>query len=267
MIQQKVGPNLQENLQNGIMAFEKAAQAGADCVVFPELAFTPFYPQKPSEENNLKLAESIPGPTTDAFCELAEKHGIVVVLNLFEKVGGKTYDSSPVIDRDGSLLGITRMAHIMEGPCFHEQGYYSPGENVNLVYSTGCGKLGVAICYDRHFPEYMRTLALQGAELVVVPQAGAVGEWPEGLFEAEMRVAAFQNGYFAALCNRVGKEEFLEFAGGSFVAGPDGQILKQASLGENAILSVDLDLKEISHCSAHKHFLPDRRPDLYSRWE
>ena len=145
------------------------------------------------------------------------------MINLYEREGQHTYDSSPVIDADGTLLGVTRMIHITEYPCFHEQGYYTPGDKGAPVYKTKAGNIGVAICYDRHFPEYMRALAVGGADLVIVPQAGAVDEWPEGLYEAEMRVAAFQNGYFTALCNRVGKEDCLDFAGESFVCGPDGR--------------------------------------------
>ncbi len=102
------------------------------------------------------------------------------------------------------------MIHITEYHCFHEQGYYAPGDTGAPVYDTAAGRIGVAICYDRHYPEYMRALALEGAELVIVPQAGSVGEWPAGLYEAEMQVAAFQNGYFTALCNRVGPEECLD---------------------------------------------------------
>ena len=97
------------------------------------------------------------------------------------------------------------MVHITDYACFHEQGYYTPGDTGAPVYPTRAGRIGVAICYDRHYPEYMRALAVAGADLVVVPQAGAVGEWPDGLYEAEMRVAAFQNGYHVALCNRVGR--------------------------------------------------------------
>ena len=100
----------------------------------------------------------------------------------------------------------------------------------------------MAICYDRHFPEYMRALAVGGAELVVVPQAGAVGEWPDGLYEAEMRVAAFQNGYHVALCNRVGKEDCLEFAGESFVCNADGVVIARAPLGQDHLLVADVDL-------------------------
>ena len=138
-------------------------------------------------------------------------------LNLFEKDGEYTYDTSPVIDSDGSLIGKTRMVHIPDYENFHERCYYSPGNLGPGVFQTAVGKLGIAICYDRHYPEYMRAMAVKGAELVIIPQAGAVGEWTDGMYEAEMRVASFQNGYYTALCNRVGKEEKLEFSGESFV--------------------------------------------------
>jgi N-carbamoylputrescine amidase len=171
-----------------------------------------------------------------------------------------------VIDADGALLGRTRMVHITDYEGFHEQGYYTPGDTGVPVYETRAGKLGVAICYDRHYPEYMRALALGGAELVVVPQAGAVDEWPEGLYEAEMRVAAFQNGYYAALCNRVGKEERLDFAGESFVCAPDGRVIARAGQGTDEILYADVDLAEVGRSHAHQLFLKDRRPELYRDW-
>jgi N-carbamoylputrescine amidase len=112
----------------------------------------------------------------------------------------------------------------------------------------------------------MRNLALQGAEIVIVPQAGALGEWTEGLFEAELQVAAFQNGYFAALVNRVGKEDTLHFAGGSFVVDPDGRLLAQAPQEEDFILYAEVDLKKVSDCAAKKYFLNDRRPDYYKKF-
>jgi N-carbamoylputrescine amidase len=158
------------------------------------------------------------------------------------------------------------MVHITDYPCFHEQGYYAPGDTGAPVFQTRVGKIGVSICYDRHYPEYMRALALAGAELVVVPQAGAVGEWPEGLYEAELRVAAFQNGYFTALCNRVGAEECLEFAGESFVCAPDGRVAASAPKGEDHILYADIDLAEVGASHARKLFLRDRRPELYADW-
>ena len=112
----------------------------------------------------------------------------------------------------------------------------------------------------------MRALALRGAQVVVVPQAGATGEWPEGLYEAEMRVAAFQNGYFTALCNRVGEEECLTFGGESFVCDPAGLVVARAPEGEESILFADLDLSQVAESHAQKLFLRDRRPELYADW-
>jgi N-carbamoylputrescine amidase len=134
------------------------------------------------------------------------------------------------------------------------------------VYETAFGKVGVAICYDRHYPEYMRALALAGAEIVVVPQAGAVDEWPDGLYEAELRTAAFQNGYFTALTNRVGREPKLEFAGESFVCDPAGKVIARAAKGSEEILLCDLDLEEARRSHARRLFLRDRRSELYGEW-
>ncbi len=266
LIQQAAGPDPEANRQRGLEALAEAAGQGAGLACFAELAFTPFYPQRPAGAEVAELAEPVPGPTTERFAARAKELGIVVVLNLFERAGGNTYDCSPVIDADGTLLGRTRMVHITDYPCFHERGYYAPGDTGAPVYETRAGRVGVAICYDRHYPEYLRALALRGADLVVVPQAGAVDEWPEGLFEAELRVAAFQNGFFTALCNRVGAEERLTFAGESFVCDPAGRVVARAPRLEEAILYVDLDLAEVASSHARRLFLPDRRPDLYAAW-
>src|ERR671918_537963 len=228
LIQQHASRDKAENVARGLKHFDEAAAAGARLVCFAERAFEPFYPQRVATGDVKSLAESIPGPITDAFAARARRHRIVTVLNLFERDGSRTFDSSPVIDADGQLLGVTRMLHITDYPCFHEQGYYSPGDTGAPVYHTRAGNIGVAICYDRHYPEYMRALALGGADLVVVPQAGAMDEWPEGLYEGEMQVAAFQNGYFVALCNRVGAEECLTFGGESYVGAPDGAVIARA---------------------------------------
>ena len=266
LVQQRATKDLADNLRRGLAAVEKAAADGANVVTFAELAFTPFYPQEPAAGNGRDLAEPIPGPTTDAFAELAAKHGIVIVPNLFERDGDRAFDSSPVIDTDGSILGVTRMVHITDYACFHEAGYYSPGDRGAPVYDTAFGKIGVAICYDRHFPEYLRALALGGAQVVLVPQAGAVDEWPDGLYEAEMRVASFQNGFFTALCNRVGPEAKLEFAGESFVCDPAGNVIARAGAGTDEILTCDLDPGQVAESHARKLFLADRRPELYADW-
>jgi N-carbamoylputrescine amidase len=158
------------------------------------------------------------------------------------------------------------MIHITEYDCFHEQGYYTPGDTGAPVYRTRAGNIGVAICYDRHYPEYMRALALAGADLVVVPQAGAIGEWPDGLYEAEMQVAAFQNGYFVALCNRVGAEDCITFGGESYVCAPDGRVIARAPAMEDMILTADLELSTTRDSHAHRLFLQHRRPELYGAW-
>ena len=266
LIQQHATDDRENNLKRGLAAFEEAAAGGADLACFAELAFEPFYPQRPAGKKPEDLAQEVPGPVTDAFAARAAELGVVVVLNLYERAGDLCYDSSPVIDSNGALLGRARMVHITDYPCFYEQGYYAPGDTGAPVFDTSVGKIGVSICYDRHYPEHMRALALAGAELVVVPQAGAVGEWPDGLYEAELRVAAFQNGYFTALCNRVGAEECLDFAGESFVCGPDGRVLARAPQGEDHILYVDIDLAEVPESHAKKLFLRDRRPELYADW-
>ncbi|MFQ5423986.1 MAG: nitrilase-related carbon-nitrogen hydrolase [Phycisphaerae bacterium] len=266
LIQQHATSRKPDNLARGLQAMDAAAADGAELVCFAELAFDRFYPQVPAAPETLARAESVPGPTTEVLRAKAAEHGVVVVANLFERDGDATYDCSPVIDADGRLLGRTRMVHIAEYPCFHERGYYAPGDTGAPVYETRVGRIGVAICYDRHFPEYMRALALGGAQLVLIPQAGAVDEWPEGLYEAELRVAAFQNGYFTALCNRVGAEERLTFAGESFVCDPAGRVVARAPRGEDHILYADIDLDAVTDSYGRRLFLPDRRPDLYGGW-
>lgn len=266
LIQQSCTEDKYHNLKRGLQSAREAAEAGAKIICFPELAFEPFYPQYDNPTEPERYAEPIPGPITEAFSELAAEFEIVIILNLFEHDGELTFDSSPVINIDGSIMGTTRMIHITDYKCFHEQQYYAPGNHGITVYDTPYGKIGIAICYDRHYPEYMRALAVEGAEIVFVPQAGAVGEWPEGLYESEMRTAAFQNGYFTALCNRVGEEPKLTFSGESFICNPMGNILAQADKEVEDILYCQVDLSEVQESHAKKLFLKDRRPDLYADW-
>jgi N-carbamoylputrescine amidase len=268
LIQQHATRDKAANVARGLASLEAAGRAGAGLACFAELAFEWFHPQCPASGDVRTLAEPLDGPTVTAFQRKARELGIVAVINLFERDGDRTFDSSPVIDADGTLLGVTRMIHITEYACFHEQGYYTPGDKGAPVYATRAGRIGVAICYDRHFPEYMRALAVDhgGADLVVVPQAGAVDEWPEGLYEGEMRVAAFHNGYFVALCNRVGREDRLDFAGESFVCAPDGTVIARAGKGVDEILYADVDPAAARGSYARRLFLQHRRPELYAAW-
>ena len=268
LVQHAIGDAPTDALNRGREALADAAASGADLVVFPELSFTPFYPRVPISERSasaLDLAEPVPGPTTEALAEAAQEHGVVVVFNLMERDGDRTFDTSPVLDADGSLLGRTRMMHITEYDHFHEQGYYVPGDTGAPVYNTAVGRLGVAICYDRHYPEYLRALALQDAEIVVVPQAGTVGEWPDGMYEAELRVAALQHGVFTALANRVGHEGEMHFAGRSFVTDPFGEVVAQAPGGAETVLHASMDLNTTADAPARRLFLHHRRPDQYEQ--
>ena len=128
LVQQQAGPDKQQNVERGLAALERAAEQGAHLVCFAELAFERFWPQKPASPGYDALAEPVPGPITEAFAARAKTLGVVVVLNLFERAGDRCYDCSPVIDADGTLLGRTRMVHITDYACFHEQGYYAPGD-------------------------------------------------------------------------------------------------------------------------------------------
>ncbi len=264
LIQTEAGPDRENNLARALSSMERASEAGANLVVFPELALDRFFPQYRVCGWADSVAESIPGPTSDRIAARAGELSLVTVFNLYERSeDGRTFDSSPVFDSDGSLLGVTRMVHITDYEGFHEQAWYHPGDTGAPVFDTAVGRIGVAICYDRHYPEYMRALGAAGAELVCIPQAGTAGEWPEGMFEAEIRATAFQNGYFAALCNRTGEDGGLVFAGDSFVSDPEGKVVARGASGAEDLILCDIDLSACSTSTARRLFWRDRRPGLY----
>ena len=267
LVQQILPPDSRDAFEQGLNSIKEAANAGADLVAFPELSFTSFYPQiraEEREEDRAALAETVPGPTTEAVARMAESYGVVVVCNIYERDGDTFYNTSPVIDADGTLLGKTRMLHVPQYEHFYERDYYTLGDTGAPVYDTAVGRVGVAICYDRHYPEYMRALGLQGAELVIVPQAGVKDEWPHGVYEAELKVASFQNGYHTALVNRVGREEHLYFDGRSTITDPQGRTLFQAPANDSILMMAALDLDACEEAPARRLFLDDRRPDQYA---
>lgn len=267
LAQLSASPDRAANLEKILATMTRAAERGAELIAFPEVILDRFFPQVAGDEAALALAEPIPGPTSERVAARARELGLVTVFNQYElDEKGRRFDSSPVFDSDGVLLGITRMVHITDYAGFHEQDYYHPGDRGLPVYETKVGRVGVAICYDRHYPEVMRALGVAGAELVIIPQAGTLGEWPEGLYEAEVRTAAFQNGYFTALANRVGVEGKLHFSGESFVCDPEGKILARGNVDEEDLVVVDVDLAQCRASTARKLFWRDRRPDLYRDW-
>jgi N-carbamoylputrescine amidase len=165
----------------------------------------------------------------------------------------------------GPALGPVRMMHIAEEPGFNEKFYYWSGNTPPRVFDLGGVKIGVAICYDRHFPEYMRQLVLQGAEIIFTPFAGLASD-PLKMYEIEMQGTAFQNQVFIAAVNRVGKEPTVEFVGGSFVVDPSGEVISRAPRGEEKLLLVDCELSRIEEMRQARPFLRDRRPEAYATW-
>jgi N-carbamoylputrescine amidase len=262
LAQVAAGDDIDANVERGLGWVDKAAAEGCELCVFPEMAFHPFFPQHRADASYFAWAEPIPGRITEAFQERAKRNGIVVIPNIFELAGpGRHYDASPVIDADGSLLGVARMIHIAEEPGFNERYYYWPGDSGFEVHQTAAGPIGMAICYDRHFPEHLRALTIAGAELILSPFAGTSGDPGRG-YEIEMQGAAFSNAVFIGCCNRVGSEPELIFSGGSFVVDPSGEVIATAGTDEE-LLVVDIDRRQVAENRVARPFLRDRRPELY----
>ncbi len=265
-----------DNFKTTLAGVERAAKAGAQIVSTQELFRSQYFCQAEDHEN-FKLAEAIPGPSTDAFCKLAKKHKVVIIASLFEKrAAGLYHNTAAIIDGDGSLLGIYRKMHIPEDPLFHEKFYFTPGDLGFKAWQTRYAKIGVLICWDQWYPEAARLTAMQGAEILFYPTA--IGWHPQekqeygvnqhGAWETIQRAHAVANGCFVAVTNRIGLEQpyggnGIEFWGQSFVAGTSGQILAKASVDREENLLVPIDLAKVDVTRTHWPFLRDRRIDAY----
>jgi len=263
LAQVSAGENIQLNIKKAESFMKKAADEGAQMICFPEMGFMRFFPQYRCDKTFFDYAETVPGPIVERFQKLAQKSGIVTILSIFEKEDrGQYYNTAPVIDADGTLLGKTQTTHIAEEPLFNEKYYWKPGHTGFPVYNTKYGKIGIAICYDRHYPELTRALTIQGAEIIFTPQAGIRGN-PIRQYEIEMQAVSFTNQIFVALVNRCGIEDQMEFVGGSFVTEPGGEILSRAGEFKEELLVVDCDLSLIDKWRQERPFLRDRRPEFY----
>ena len=263
LTQLQIHGNAEKNLEKTLRYMEEAARNGAELVCFPEIQFTPFFPQHPDRDAS-KYAMKITDPTVDAVRAKCRELGLVAVPNLYLEEKGRRFDASPVIDADGTVLGVSKMVHIVQTSMFYEQDYYTPSDTGFRVYQTAVGRIGVVICFDRHFPESVRSCALQGAEMVVIPTANTEGE-PLELFEWEVRVAAYQNNVYIAMCNRVGVEDEMSFCGESLVADPDGNIVAKADETEQ-ILYADVDLTAVQRSRDQRPYLKLRRPESYKEY-
>jgi len=259
LIQMTMEDSPEANLDKSLISMGEAANNGAELVCFPEIQFSPFFPQFPGGDAS-RYAMKIDDPTMRAVQQACRELGLVAIPNLYLEEDGKRYDASPVIERDGTILGVSKMVHIVQTPCFYEQDYYTPSDSGFQIYHTSAGRVGVVICFDRHYPESLRSCALQGAQLIVIPTANVNGE-PLELFEWELRVAAVQSGLFIAMCNRVGIEKDMDFCGQSVVVDPHGEVVAKADDTEQ-ILCADVDLELIEKSREARPYLKLRRSEI-----
>ena len=263
------------NLIKTRAAAERAVRQGAQIICTQELFRSQYFCQTEDHEF-FKLAEPIPGPTTEAFQEFARNHGVVVIASVFEKrAAGVYHNSAAVIDADGSLLGVYRKMHIPDDPLFYEKFYFTPGDTGFRSWQTRYAKIGVLICWDQWYPEAARLTALQGAEILFYPTAigwhpaekATLGQRQHDAWETIQRGHAIANGCYLAAPNRIGHEKLagdgIEFWGQSFVAGTSGEILARGSADQEEVLVVAVDLAQVDTTRTHWPFLRDRRIDAY----
>ncbi len=275
LIQTAASANPAANLKKQLALVERAARRGAQIICTQELFRSQYFCQT-EDHANFKLAESIPGPGTDAFSRLAKKLKVVIIASLFEKrAAGVYHNTAAIIDADGSLLGRYRKMHIPDDPLYYEKFYFTPGDLGFKAWSTRYGKIGVLICWDQWYPEAARATALQGAQILFYPTAigwhpgekKKYGQAQHDAWETIQRSHAIANGCYVAVPNRVGHEKLagqgIEFWGQSFVAGTSGEILARAGAHREEILIVPVDLAKVDVTRTHWPFLRDRRIDAY----
>jgi len=248
---------------------EDAAAQGVQVLCFQEVFTQPYF--CPGQDRKwYAAAEAIPaGYTTQLMQEYAKKHNMVIVVPIYEEaMSGVYYNTAAVIDADGTYLGKYRKTHIPQvDPGFYEKFFFKPGNLGYPVFETAYCKLGVYICYDRHFPEGWRALALNGAEYIVNPSATVAG-LSKHLWELEQPASAVANGVFIGAINRIGTEEpwaeqMGEFYGSTYIVNPRGEIEAQASYGDDELLVHEIDLDMIREVRDTWQFFRDRRPDMY----
>ena len=272
-------PDAAENLRRAISGVEEAASAGAAVVCLPELFRSPYFCQR-EDAASFDLAESVPGPTTEALGEVARKAGAVVIAPLFERrAAGLYHNSAVVIDSTGQVAGLYRKMHIPDDPAYYEKFYFTPGDLGFVAFETSVGRLGVLICWDQWYPEAARLVALQGASIIFYPTA--IGWHPEekqqfgaaqrDAWRTVQRAHAIANGLYVAAVNRVGLEKVagaagqgIEFWGSSFLSDPFGAIVAEAPADREAIVVGEVDLDRLEEVRRNWPFLRDRRIDAYA---
>jgi N-carbamoylputrescine amidase len=247
-----------------IPMIEDAASRGSNIVCLQELFYTPYFPAG-EDKRWLEVAESVPGETTDRMGEVARRLGIALVAPIAEVAGGKHFNTAVLIGTDGSVSGKYRKVHLPDLVGFREKYYFEPGDTGYPVFETEFARVGIYVCYDRHFPEGARALGLKGAQIVFNPSATIEG-LSRHLWDIEQRGHAVANGYFVGALNRVGIEKPWEsgkFYGSSYFCDPAGKVLAKGSDSSDDIVIADLDLSLIDNVRGLWHFYEGRRPDTY----
>jgi len=279
LIQQSNTSDIESNINKLITNIRICASQGAQLIILPELHNSLYFCQTENTQI-FDLAETIPGPSTELFGALAKELGVILVLSLFEKrAPGLYHNTSVVIEKDGTIAGKYRKMHIPDDPAYYEKFYFTPGDLGFQPVSTSIGKLGILVCWDQWYPEAARLMALAGASLLIYPTAigwesSDSGEEKERQFDAwitAQRGHAIYNGLPVVAVNRVGHEsdpfgqtQGIQFWGNSFVAGPQGEILSQASSEKEENLILKIDLKRSETVRRWWPFLRDRRIDAYN---
>lgn len=255
-------------IESHLPLIEEAGRQGVQVLCFQELFTQPYF--CPSQDTRwYDSAEDIPdGPTTRLMQELAKKHSMVIVVPIYERaeISGLYYNTAAVIDADGTYLGKYRKTHLPQVEGFWEKFFFRNGTSNWPVFNTRYCKLGVYICYDRHFPEGWRALALSGAEYIVNPSATVAG-LSEYLWKLEQPAAAAANGCWIGAINRVGREQpwdIGEFYGQSYFVNPNGEIEKIASRDQDELIVHDMDMSLVRRARDRWQFFRDRRPDAYA---
>lgn len=271
LIQMRSALSPEANLAKAQEQVFRAAKRGAQIICLQELFRSPYFPQS-KDKRHFRLAEIIPGPTTDVLSALAKQSKIVIIVPIFERTTDETYYNSVVIiDANGEILGTYRKMHLPNDPCYYEPFYFSPGDSGFKIFDTKYARIGVLICWDQWFPEAARQLALSGAEILFYPSAiGWIsGESKRMRFEERsawemiQRSHAIANGVYVASTNRVGREGKLTFWGGSFVSGPFGEIIDRAGSTREEILIAECDFSKIKKVRKVWPFLKSLRPEAY----
>jgi len=256
----------QAMIDKHVPLIEQAGESGVQILCLQEIFNGPYF--CPSQDVRwYEAAEELPGPSVELMATFAKRYEMAMVVPIYEKVmAGVFYNTSVVIDADGSLLGYYRKQHIPQvNPGFYEKFFFKPGTGGYPVFETRYAKVGVYICYDRHFPEGARCLGLNGAEIVFNPSATVAG-LSQHLWKIEQPAHAVANGYFMGCINRVGTEapwNIGKFYGTSYFVNPKGQITAEASEDNDELLVNDLDMAVIDEVRSTWQFYRDRRPDAY----